>query len=65
VSEPDAGRRELKTCEWCGRIFVRAAPASAQLGQRVCDPCTATPPREEEESKVISRTYRLHGVKLH
>jgi hypothetical protein len=61
----DGGQRELKTCEWCGRIFVRIMPLSAREGQKICGPCKETPPTEEEESRVISRTYQLHGVKIH
>jgi hypothetical protein len=65
---------ELKCCEYCGRLFIRdkfplyktkhGTMTDDPRAQRVCGPCTVSPPTAEEEV-VIHRSYRLSpGVKI-
>lgn len=65
---------ELKTCESCGRLFVRsknpgqrwdeeAKTFVAKPMQRDCQACIDKPMTEEGEVH-IHRSYRLIGVKI-
>ena len=64
------GAAEIKTCELCGRLFVREARPvwfNPTLGrwldatkQTICVACTLHPPSEEDEEVVsVSHSYRV------
>ena len=67
----NGGEAEIKTCELCGRLFVRQAHPvwfNPTLGrwldarkQTICIGCFAHPPKEHEEEivAVYSRSYRV------
>ena len=51
---------EIKTCEACGRLFVRVIEPQPC---RDCPDCQLHPPPEREVAIVV-RSYRVVGVKI-
>jgi len=63
--EAPSQSREIKTCEGCGRLFVRIPKSQSNpRPQRDCDECIANPPVEDENAGVVYRSYRVIGVKF-
>jgi hypothetical protein len=72
IASPQAIPSELKTCELCGRLFVRPTDPGREIvkgvwvanaKQRDCAECIAHPP-EIKDDIYIHRSYRLLGVKI-
>jgi hypothetical protein len=64
---------EVKTCETCGRLFVREVHPQkfvASLGRSIeiprmssCRDCVLHPPSEDEQV-VVHRSYRVVGIRM-
>lgn len=65
---------ELKTCEYCGRLFCRPTDPGkrwdlatkmwvAKTKDKICVSCAHQPP-VEDENVYVQRSFRLLGVKI-
>lgn len=72
--QPQGTTSELKTCELCGRLFVRPTDPGLRWDmaqgewvmkakQRDCSECILNPP-DVKDDVYIHRSYRLLGVKI-
>lgn len=64
---PDETKRQLKTCELCGKLFTRPVPRYAREGLKHCPVCVETGPTLEmieKDSGQSFRSFRITGCKF-